>query len=250
MNIFYQAANKLQYWQELYSALESGRLPASVTGLSAVHKAHVLLMMSLGRKVLALCDDEAGASRLVSDINEMAGSEIACLFPVKDLTFANIETASQEYEQRRIASLERISLGKSRVLVASIEACMQSTMPPDKLSDLTFTLRPGDSAELSELASRLVSMGYTRSAMTEGPAQFSIRGSIFDVFPVGESMPYRIELWGDDIDTVSTFDVESQRRFDTVKSVTIPPAKELLISKEELLENLEALSNRASGKKK
>lgn len=77
MNIFYQAANKLQYWQELYSALESGRLPASVTGLSAVHKAHVLLMMSLGRKVLALCDDEAGASRLVSDINEMAGSEIA-----------------------------------------------------------------------------------------------------------------------------------------------------------------------------
>ena len=248
MNIYYEAAAKLAHCRELVSAIEKHTLPACVTGLSAVHKAHTLLLMSLKQKVLCICDDEAGAQRLVSDINAMAGDDIACLFPVKDFTFANIETASLEYEHKRIMALERISKGKSRVLCCSVEACMQSTMPPDKLEDLTFSLAPGDTLNVSELTGRLIGMGYSRASLTEGQAQFSIRGSIIDIFPVGEAMPIRIELWSDEIDTVSTFDVESQRRFDTVKSVTIAPAKELLISKDELSEDIEALSERASGK--
>ena len=253
MNIFYQAASQLSHVKELKNAAENSLLPACVTGLSAVHKAHALLALSSyergSKGILVICDDEASASRLVSDINEMSGEETACLFPIKDFTFASVETASFEYEQRRITALERIALGKSRILAASVEACMQSTMPPDKLIDLTFTLVPGDSVNTSELSERLVSMGYTRSAMTEGPAQFSVRGSIMDIFPVGGKMPYRIELWGDEIDTVSTFDVESQRRFDTVKSVSVPPARELLVSPDELESELTGLIDKVSGKR-
>ncbi len=249
MNIYYQAASELSHVCELKEAVEKRLLPAAATGLSAVHKAHTILALSAEHKILSICDDEAAATRMVSDLNEMAGYDIACLFPVKDFTFASIETASFEYEQKRIAALERICLGKSRVLVCCVEACMQSTMPPDKLIDLTFYLSPGDIVDLRELAGRLVEMGYTRCAMTEGPAQFSIRGSILDVFPIGEQMPYRIELWGDEIDTVSTFDVQSQRRFDTVKSVSIPPARELLVSPDEFKNELETLLKKVSGKR-
>lgn len=249
MNIFYEAASRLSHCRELTDAIAKNNLPACVTGLSAVHKAHTVLLMSIRQNVLVITDDEASASRLVSDANEMAGYEIACLFPAKDLTFANIETASLEYEHKRIRALERIAHGKSKILAASIEAALQSTIPKEKLEEMSITLSPGDSLDVKKLSEKLVSMGYTRSAQTEGSAQFSLRGSIIDIFPVGESMPVRIELWGDEIDTVSTFDSESQRRFDTIKSVTVSPAKELLISKSELAEDIEVLIERASGKR-
>lgn len=249
MNIFYESASRVSHLRELTGAIEKHQLPAAVTGLSAVHKAHAVLMMSIKNKVLVICDSEASASKMASDLNQMAGYEIACLFPVKDFTFANVETVSREYEHKRIMALERISRGLSRVLVLSVEAAMQSTIPCEVLEELTFSVSPGDSINTAELAEKLVSMGYTKSALTEGQAQFSIRGSIIDIFPVGEAMPIRIELWGDEVDTVSTFDIESQRRFDTIKTVVIPPAKELLISSEELEEDILALIDRASGKK-
>lgn len=248
MNIFYQVASRLPFCRELTAAVEKRQLPAAVTGLSAVHKAHTALLLSNKQKILIICDDEAGATRMVSDINELAGEEISCLFPAKDLTFAGVETASREYEHKRIAALSRIQSGKSKILVCSIEAAMQSTIPPQKLSEFTFTIAPGEVLDIAKLSQRLIEMGYTRSPLTEGQAQFSVRGSIVDVFPIGEQMPIRIELWGDEVDTVSTFDIESQRRFDTVKSVTIAPPRELLISKEELSEDIEALISRAAGK--
>ncbi len=74
MNIFYEAGSKLDFLQELTKCVASGTLPACVTGLSAVHKAHAVLQLSIRQNVLVICDDEANAVRMVSDINEMAGS--------------------------------------------------------------------------------------------------------------------------------------------------------------------------------
>ena len=102
MNIYYEAASKLAHCRELTAAIEKRQLPASVTGLSAVHKAHTLLLMSLRQKVLCICDDEAGAQRLVSDINAMAGEDIACLFPVKDFTFAEDILNQIDYVNRKV----------------------------------------------------------------------------------------------------------------------------------------------------
>ncbi len=249
MNIFYEAGSKLDFLQELTKCVASGTLPACVTGLSAVHKAHAVLQLSIGQNVLVICDDEANAVRMVSDINEMAGKELACLFPSRDLTLAEIESSSKEYEHKRLSALEKIASGKAKIIAASIDACLESTIPKDVLLDMCLTLAPGDSVDISELSARLIKMGYTRSSQTEGYAQFSVRGSIIDIFPVGAPMPIRIELWGDEIDTVSTFDVESQRRFDTVKSVSVPPANELLTDREDLKEAIQVLTERVSGKR-
>ena len=248
MNVFYEAAARLPFLNELSASVSSGGLPCSVTGLSAVHKAHAVLLLALQKKVLAICDDEASAQRLVSDINEMKGAEIASLFPAKDLTFVSVDSASLEYEQKRIKALSGVLSGKYQVIACSIEAAMQSTIPADILQEHCFTISAGDEINTQNLATRLTEMGYSRAEQTEGVGQFSIRGSIIDLFPVGEAMPIRIELWGDEVDTVSTFDIETQRRFDTVKKVTIAPAKELLVDKEELKEAISELIKRASGK--
>ncbi len=248
MNIFLSAAEKTGFLKELGEAISKRETPASATGLSAVHKAHAALYASQNDDILMIFPDEASALKTASDINEMAGEEIAVLYPVKDFSFASIETASPEYEHKRIGALYRILTDKARVLCCSVEAAMQSAMPPDKLLDFTLDFAPGESIDLSELAELLVEMGYSRSSQTEGRGQFSIRGSIIDIFPVGAELPYRIELWGDEIDTISLFDVESQRRIDTVKTLSVTPARELLIRPEELIEKIKDMLSRVSGR--
>ncbi len=249
MSIFYDTIDRLSFLRELNQAVRSGQLPASVTGLSYVHKAHAVLSLSQEKTVLVITPDDASAVRMVSDINEMAGREIACQFPARDIILADVDAVSREYEQKRIYALEKLQNGSAKVLVGSAEACLEGTIPPEVLRDMSFTLSPADSIDTGKLSEKLTEMGYTRYPQTEGVGQFSIRGSIVDIFPVGMSMPIRLELWGDEIDTVSTFDIESQRRFDTIKTVTISPAKELLISNENLSFEIKELLEKVSGKR-
>ncbi|MCD7888863.1 MAG: transcription-repair coupling factor [Oscillospiraceae bacterium] len=249
MGIFYDAIDRLSFLRELNTAVKSGQLPTSVTGLSSVHKAHAVLSLSQDRPVLVITPDDASAVRMVSDINEMAGREIACQFPARDIILADVDAVSREYEQKRIYALEKLQNGTAKVLVCSAEACLEGTIPPEVLRDMSFTLSPADSVDTGKLSEKLIEMGYTRYPQTEGVGQFSIRGLIVDIFPVGMNMPIRLELWGDEIDTVSTFDIESQRRFDTIKSVTISPAKELLISGENLAFEIKELLEKATGKR-
>ena len=248
MNLFLQAAKRLSFFGELEDAIARGQTPVSLTGLSAVHKAHAAFTLAQTNIVLLICPDEASAVKTVSDINEMAGHEMSVLYPVKDFSFANIETASPEYEHRRISALYRILTDKARVLVCSVEAVMQSAMPPNKLKDFTLDFVPEETIDTTELSSLLVEMGYTRSAQTEGRGQFSVRGSIIDIYPVSAELPYRIELWGDEIDTISLFDIESQRRIDTVREISVTPAKELLIQPDELIAKITEMIAGVSGK--
>ncbi len=249
MNIFLREAGRVSFLNELGETVRLKQFPVSINGLSAIHKAHTACYLSVMSPVLMIAQDEQNATRTVSDINAMTGEETAVLYPVKDLTFANIETASPEYEHRRIAALHRIITGSARVLVCSAEASMQSAIPPDKLIDYTLEFTPGEQIDTGELSELLTEIGYRRSPTTEGRGQFSIRGAIIDIYPVSAELPYRIELWGDEIDTVSIYDPDSQRRIDTVKKISVPPARELLTPNEELALKLEELLEKASGKR-
>lgn len=250
MNIYIESAAKLPFCEELTDALEKGKVPASVSGLSGIHKAHLLYYLAQRYKVLCICDDEASATRIAQDINQMAENELAVVFTQKDYALAGVETASPEYEQRRLRALSRIQSGQSKVLLCSAEATTQPTIAPDVLLENTLTLKPETALDIGEFTRSLINLGYARYAQVEGRGQFSVRGDIIDVYPVNAVMPIRIELWGDDIDTISTFDIESQRRIDTLKSVSISPARELLIANDELCEAIEVLIEKASGKLK
>lgn len=193
--------------------------------------------------MLVICDDEAACTRLVQDINELTEKETACVFPAKDLNFAYMEGVSREYEHKRIEALSNIRNGSCRIIAASAEAAMQGTIPPQALSDYSFTLSSGGEIDLNALTEKLISAGYSRTEQVEGQAQFSVRGSIVDIFPVQEKQPVRAELWGDEIDVLSYFDTESQRRTEPINEITIFPALEIIFSdSEELVCKLEQLS--------
>ena len=243
MNIFSQMTRQLPFYAELERAVKNGHTPCAVTGVSSIHKSLICMALAEEKPVLVLCDDEAACTRLISDLNELAGCELGCVFPAKDLNFAYMEGASREYEHRRIEALSKLTEGRCRVIAASAEAAMQSTIHPEALAGFSFTLEPGGELDTGELAAKLVRAGYSRTDQVEGQAQFAIRGAIADIFPVGEKAPVRIELWGDEIDTVSYFDTESQRRTEQLDRVTVFPAVEIIFpEKEEFIEKLKGLS--------
>ncbi|MBR1738787.1 MAG: transcription-repair coupling factor [Ruminococcus sp.] len=249
MNIFNEMTRRLSHYGDIKKCLTGGYTPISVTGVSNIHKAQLALTLSGLGRILMITDDEASALRMMTDINELAGEQIACHFPAKDLSFVSMEGISREYEHKRIEALSLISSGRCRIMTAGIEACLQGTIPPEKLSEYSFEIKPGSELSIDELKKRLIAAGYSYTEQVEGQAQFSVRGSIVDIFPVQEQRPVRIELWGDEVDTLSFFDTETQRRTEPAQSITVSPALEIIFqSDEELISALEGLSKSVRGK--
>ena len=249
MNIFERMAAQLPFCKDIINCVLKGYTPVSLSGVSNIHKAHTVLGLSRISPVLVICDDEAHALRMAQDINEMSGQQLAVFYPAKDLNFALMEGISREYEHKRIEALSQLMQGKASVCCAGIEACLQAAMPPKALKEYSFEISEGSTVDMEELLRRLVAAGYTRTDQVEGQAQFSHRGSIIDIFPVQESRPIRLELWGDEVDSLSYFDTQSQRRTNSLKSVTVFPALEIIFpDREELKEKLQKLSSSARGK--
>ncbi len=250
MNIFYDICSRLDTYKDIKKCLLGGYTPCCVTGVSHIHKAQLSMAVSTLSPCLVICEDEAACTRMAEDINSMAQQSVACVYPAKDMNFAYMEGISREYEHKRLEALSLLLQGKCKVLCASLEACLQGTIPPKVLADDSFELKTGGEIQLEELVKKLLTGGYTRTDQIEGHAQFSVRGSIVDIFPVQESRPVRLELWGDEIDTLSYFDTATQRRTDAIDSITVFPALEIIFENSQvLLQKLEELSKSARGKK-
>ncbi len=243
MDIFDKILQKTDFYNDLYNTAAGGYTPLAVTGVAGIHKAHIAKTLSADTSVLMVCSDEAAAVKAAQDINTLASERIACVFPEKEFAFAPMEGASSEYVNRRIEALSLIFTGECRVLCCSAAAACQATIPPDVLEEYSFKLSVGGELDTSELVERLTAAGYTRCEMVEGQAQFSVRGSVIDIFPVSDTEPVRIELWGDEIDSAARFDTETQRRTEPIDSVTVFPAKEVIFeSAEEFCTRLDKLS--------
>ena len=122
MNIFYEMASRLGFYKDVKNCLLKGFTPCAVTGVSNIHKAQTAMALSRLSPCLVICDDEASAIRMTVDINEMAGEQLACVFPAKDLNFAYMEGVSREYEHKRLEALSLITQGKCKIIAASMEA--------------------------------------------------------------------------------------------------------------------------------
>ena len=228
----------------LLSDAEKGRLPAVCTGLSLIHKAAAAaaLCEHTGRKIVIVCNDETSANELKDDLVSMGFS---CLnFPSRDYCIGELAGYSKEYEHKRTDTLSKLSDGDFDMLTVSLDAAVQYTMPPDILSRARFTLKTGDSLDMTVLADRLVSAGYVRSELCEGLGQFSVRGGIFDIFPVNSAQPCRIEFWGDEIDSIAYFDAETQRRTESAGEINVTPACEVIYDSAELAEKLQSCLDR------
>ncbi|MBQ8926643.1 MAG: transcription-repair coupling factor [Oscillospiraceae bacterium] len=249
MNFFTQTFAELDDYRRLCESLETGELPVCVTGLSAVHRAQLALTLSQTQTqpLLLLTGSEAEAMKLCADINAMSGTPCTLHFPARELLFTGAESKSAEYEHERLHVLTALAAGEVRIVTAGIEAVLQPTLPGADLRNALLTLHPGDAVDLRSLSEQLVRAGYVRCETVEGKGQFAVRGAILDVYPV-QGEPVRMELWGDEIDTLTLFETDSQRRTDPVDEVCIPPACEILADPAVLRERIAAFAGRVRGK--
>ena len=225
-----EITNSIRYlkeYRQLKDAIVAGQTPILGVGLSTIHKVHLAaaLGLELKRTICVITEDDHMANRITSDLHGFSGEPILQL-PSRELILANVTGASHAYEQKRIAALDALS--SVRFMTASIQAILQRTLPPAVLQQAKITLQPGQTISLSELTQHLTQAGYERCMQVEGAGQFSVRGGILDIFPVQMEHPCRLEFWDDEIDSISFFDIDSQRRLDTIDSLRCLPCTETL----------------------
>ena len=219
----------------LPSLLESGGLPALVSGLSAVHRANLAAALKnrAERPLFVLCPDDTTAETFAADLRAMLrggeeAGERAAVLTMRDFTFYSGEAVSRFAEQKRLEALYAAVSGKADVLVASVSGLMQRTIPPKLLEKAAVTIRSTDSIAPEDLEEALIRCGFTRTDQVEGPGQFAHRGGILDFYSAVNGGPIRIEFWGDDIDSMGLFDVSTQRRIEAVEQCVLLPAAEVL----------------------
>ncbi len=247
MNFISSLMCDLPEYTALRGQLGHMQFPAAATGLSHIHKVALVhsLCDDLDRKAIFIAADESEAIRFYDDLVAMGTN--AVYFPSRDYTFRDIAGASKEYEHIRLGALRKIADGNYTAVVCCAVAATQLTIPKIELNTHTFTVENGGEMPLDEMIARLISAGYTRSAMVEGVGQFAVRGGILDFFPPQTVSPVRVEFWGDTIDSLSLFDRENQRRTDMLDSITVAPAAEVMFA-ERFAEKVEAFAEKLSKK--
>ena len=199
----------------------------AVTGLGQINRSHVIAgLYALGSRPLAVvCQDDMAAKRLAEELKAFLGVQVPVL-PSRDLNLYGGAVTSHAGEQNRLRQLYELGRGKTRLQILSWESMSLRTVPRQVLYGVSFPLSVGSTWDQGELLSRLVSMGYSRCAMVEGPGQFALRGGILDLFSPSESHPVRAEFFGDELDTMGYFDPNTQRRTENVQEILVLPVAE------------------------
>ena len=229
----------------LLSAVLANRLPIEANGLAGIHKAVLIsaLLRQTERKAVLIAPDEAEATKIADDLGAMGIK--ALLFPARDLFIGNVTAVSKEYEHKRIDTLSRLLDGDFDLLCLSAESATQYTMSAEMLRKSILDVSVGDTVDIETIKETLLGAGYSRCELVEGAGQFAVRGGIIDLFAPGAECPYRIELWGDEVDSIAEFDVITQRRQDSLERVRILPAGEAVYDPEKLAKTLEEYSSSA-----
>ncbi|MBR6742993.1 MAG: transcription-repair coupling factor [Clostridia bacterium] len=242
MEFLNSVVSRTPEFKRLLQAVKGRNFPLEASGLSSIHKALVIsgLISETKQKAVLITPGESDAFAIGEDLKAL-GVKVRYL-PTRDYSIGRVAATSKEYEHLRIDTLSKLLDGDFELLALSAKAAIQYTLPPEVLRDNTISLKEGDEIDLNRICSRLSAAGYVRCEQVEGRGQFAVRGGILDIFAVNRELPNRIELWGDEIDTICEFEVETQRRTEKVSELLISPASEVVCESEKLAQILENYS--------
>ncbi|MCL2837667.1 MAG: transcription-repair coupling factor [Oscillospiraceae bacterium] len=219
-----------EVFSELIQSIADGISPISVTGVSDSSRAHLISCMPQTVHKLVISHSHVAARKLFEDLKFFSGEENVLFFPNSELLFYDVEAVGRDIITERLSALDKLQTSKKPLtIVATIDAVLSATFPRELYETFTTEIKVGGTVDLNELCETLVTIGYTREDMVEGKGQFSLRGGILDFFPHYSSMPYRIEFFDTDVDSIRLFDVDSQLTVQKVDSARISPAEEIIL---------------------
>ncbi len=214
----------------LREAVCQNHLPLSVTGLTEQAKAQLTAAVCAQKQAggMVVCDSDYTARRFCEDLNFFLGMD-SIYYPSKEIEYYHVDAKSNELESQRLAALGRLAEdGDRTVFVLGVDALLQFAADFAAFKSSIITLTDGGSYESDELLRQLEALGYVREDMVEARGQFSVRGGIVDVYPPAAENPYRIEFFGEEIDSIREFDPIMQTSVQRLGEVRIEAAREQL----------------------
>ena len=241
---------ELAEYEEMKQALAKEKAAVSLSGCVDSEKLHIIYGLGDGfrYKIIATYSD-IKAKELYEDYKFYDRN--VTLYPAKDLIFFQADIHGNQLVMERMKCLRRLLEGRPVTVITTYDALMAPQIPMEVFRRHVISIDKRTPVVESELAARLVELGYEKNYQVEAPGQFSIRGGIIDIFDLTEENPYRIELWGEDVESIRSFDILSQRSIEKLESITIYPATEMILTTEELhagLKKIQAEAKEQAGK--
>ena len=237
MNTILAPLRELGEYEDIQKQLNTQQGKVSISGCVDSQKLHMVYGLTEKYDVkLIVTYSDMKAKELLDDCKLYCRESY--YFPAKDLIFYQADIHSNQLIKERVAVLRKLLEGEPITIVTTFSALMAHQLPLSVWQENVIEIEEGGIAEEAAIARQLVKMGYEKNYQVEAPGQFSVRGGIVDIFDLTRENPVRIELWGDEVESIRSFDIESQRSIEKLTEVSIYPATELILSKKALEDGL------------
>lgn len=224
--------SELRETEELQAVIKNAKGIFQVTGCIDSQKLHFIYGIHNGcRRKLIVTYSEQRARELYEEYRFY--DEKTLYYPAKDLLFYQADIHGNLLIKQRMQVLQSVMCGDDATIITTIDGCMDKLPPLQTYEEHILELKSDSVAEPATLAAALVQLGYERTVQVESAGQFAVRGNILDVFELTAQDPYRVEFWGDEVDSIRSFDVESQRSIENLSEIAIFPASEFVLTDEQ-----------------
>ena len=228
MNLILKELEKSSKYNDFIKNLENKKSPIAISGLTGVAEASIIAkcLEQTKRPIFIITYNEIQAQALVNDLKFF--TEDVAYLPKKEIITYDYVAESKNLPYERIEILNKIYKKQKLIIVTSVETIKQKIISKDTLYKNVLKFKVGDRCDLEVLKQKLVDLGYQRFDLIDGRGEFSVRGGIIDISTT-ESTGIRIELWGDEIDSIRHFNIISQRSIDNIEKIEIFPAHEYIL---------------------
>ncbi|SDJ72474.1 transcription-repair coupling factor [Salimicrobium halophilum] len=229
----------------IIDGVKGGVKEQMVAGVSGTSRSMLVSIVqeAVDKPVLLITHQLNQAQQLYEDLQEWSDECPVHLYPVNELIASEIAIASPELKSQRIDALNEWLHEASGICIAPVAALKRIMPPISYWQEARLSFTTGEDIDLDHYLSKLVRIGYERVGMVSSPGEFSMRGGILDIYPLTEENPLRIELFDTEVDSIRTFDVETQRSKEKLESAVIKPATEMLLKPEDYARALHQLDN-------
>ncbi len=252
MNTLLAPLHELEEFEQLNRSMKKGEFPINVIGCMDTQKSHMIYGAGASyQNRLVITHNEVRAKELVEDLKlyERANAALdrkaetttdgetfgeVMYYPAKDFIFFSSDVHGQAIVKERLRVIKKLMEGEPVTIVTTMDGGMDYCLSFDMYEKHSIRVKVGDVIDLEQLRHDLTYIGYENAGQVEREGEFSVRGGIIDIFPLTEDCPYRIELWGDEVDNIRRIDVESQRSVETVDEVGIYPAAEIFLEEDQI----------------
>ncbi len=230
MHILNQPLENLESFHLAQNRIKYHETPVAIYGAIDSQKCHMINALSSHAEKLVITYNDVRAREIYEDMKFF--EEDVFLYPSKDIIFYSADVHSNDIARARMEVFKQLIEHQKGTIILSVDGLVDRLMPREVIEASVMHVKAGETLSTTGLGMKLIYMGYKRVDQVENKGQFTIRGGIIDIYPLTEKEMVRIELWGDEVDSIRRVNSETQRSTTSVDSVEIYPAREIIVTEE------------------